>query len=165
MATYILTRHKAIAEATMEIFAESDLCDDTDALFTDLCAAATGARLGGEYVPQLHEWDYTVPEHFSKTDRSSLAIACARAIHESDPTNVKHLVNLCMQYRKASEPKLAVELFREVAEKPDFDVLYDRVLFSEWGAAEGVDNNHQISVWLFAMAIADSEFSSRPNND
>jgi hypothetical protein len=77
---FVLCRHKAIAQATVTVLKETNLYGEIDASFASLSRAAVIARQKGLYVPDLHKWDYALPEHFSSMGRKAIAIAAARRV-------------------------------------------------------------------------------------
>jgi calcineurin-like phosphoesterase family protein len=147
---FVLCRHKAIAEATVEVLNETNLYGEIDESFAVLSHAAIVARQKGQYVPDLQKWDYTLPEHFSESGRHSIAIAAAEQMHAADPTDIRLRVNLSKVYRQADENLKAAKLFR------DFEgELATRVAWHEWAVAERGNSNHLPSLILAAISVCD----------
>jgi hypothetical protein len=151
---FVLCRHRAIAEATVEVLNETNLYGEIDESFSVLSRAAVVARQKGQYVPDLQKWDYTLPEHFSESGRDSIAIAAAEQMHAADPTDIRLRVNLSKIYREADENLKAAKLFR------DFEgELTTRVAWHEWAVAERGNSNSLPSLILAAISICDIPFS------
>lgn len=129
----MLCRHRAIAEATVEVLKETNLFGELDETFAKLSRAAIIARQKGTFVPDLHRWDYFLPDHFSGLDQFAIAIAiaCSEGMQEANPLDMHLRVNLSKIYRAAERPNKAVLLFRE------FDGEIDsRIAWHEWAVAE-----------------------------
>ncbi|MEH2191415.1 MAG: metallophosphoesterase [Nostoc sp.] len=156
---FILTRHKTIAQAVVEILSEQ-FGEDVDELYVDLAKAAIAARVEGEHIPELQEWDFSLPGHFKKSQRFSLAIKIAKGICEKDPDDPYRLVNLAKLYRDAEDISQAIELFR----KNSSQARGHRSFFAEWGNAESHEKNYPLAVWISALTLADQVSMKRPDN-
>lgn len=147
---FVLCRHKAIAEATVEVLNETNLYGEIDESFATLSRAAIIARQKGQYVPDLQKWDYLLPEHFSESGRNKIAIDAAEQMQAADPTDIRLRVNLSKVYRQTDENLKAAKLFR------DFEgELSTRVAWHEWAVAERGNSNHLPSLILAAISICD----------
>ena len=155
---FIFTRHKSIAEATIEILTEQE---DIDELYVDLAKAAIVARLKDDFVPDLHCWFYEATKHFNDSARPDLAIQIGKAFLERDPSNHQLLVNLANIYRIAGEPDQAILLFREKIN----EIQDNRGFFVEWGTAESSVKNQAFAVLLQAISLTDQASKTKPNNN
>lgn len=108
---FVLCRHKTIAQATVTVLKETNLYGEIDASFASLSRAAVIARQKGLYVPDLHKWDYALPEHFSSMGRKAIAIAAAEGMQLADPDDIRLRVNLSKIYRETDLTIKAAELF------------------------------------------------------
>ncbi len=155
---FVLCRHKAIAEATVEVLNETNLYGEIDESFAILSRAAVVARQKGQYVPDLQKWDYLLPEHFSESGRNNVAIDAAEQMQAADPVDIRLRVNLSKVYRQADENLKAAELFRNFEGE-----LSTRGAWHEWAVAERGNANHLPSLILAAISICDLP-SSLPTN-
>jgi predicted phosphodiesterase len=157
---FVLCRHRAIAEATVEVLKETNLFGELDETFAKLSRAAIIARQKGTFVPDLHRWDYFLPDHFSGLDQFAIAIACSEGMQEADPLDMHLRVNLSKIYRAAERPNKAVLLFRE------FDGEIDsRIAWHEWAVAERDCGNTLVSLVLSACSVCDLPNSFAPSRE
>ncbi len=156
---FIFTRHRVIADAVIEVLADS-FSFEIDDLFVDLAAAAMDAFLSGEYVPALDQWEYRLPQYFIERKRIELAVRISRKIWERGSHNIRHLVNLAKVLREAGNPDQGAQLFRDY----DGEVKNDRAFYYEWATAESKTDNPALAVWLSAIALADDTASFPPDN-
>lgn len=147
---FVLCRHKEIAKATVEVLKETNLFGEMDDVFATLSRAAVTARGKGGYVPDLHKWDYTLPEHFAQSDRTTIALAASEAMLDADPLDIKLRVNLSKLYRGANHPERAVVLFRELERSVE-----GRIAWHEWAVAERDCGNILVSIVLAAISLCD----------
>ena len=149
-STYVLTRHRRIAETAVRLL-EQEFGMDIGGLFISLVAAAIDSRHQGNYIAYLGGWRYDVSNHFMDTDRPELAIATARTVVDHEPEHVENWTNLAYLYRKAGDAALGAELLREsVARAADV-----RPYYSEWGLCEDVAGDRRSGVVLLAYSISD----------
>jgi hypothetical protein len=157
---FVLCRHRAIAEATVEVLRETNLFGEIEETFPKLSRAAIIVRQKGAFVPDLHKWDYYLPDHFSATEQFTVAIACSEAMQDADPLDIRLRVNLSKIYRAAEEAKKAAILFR------DFDGEIDsRIAWHEWAVAERDCGNTLASLVLAACSICDLPNALAPSRD
>jgi hypothetical protein len=76
--TLLLTRHRHIARAALGVMREK-YGEDIDGRYVELAQAAMDAKGKGQYVPELHRWDYDLPQHFLE-NRPDLAMPMHRSI-------------------------------------------------------------------------------------
>jgi hypothetical protein len=147
---FVLCRHREIAKATVDVLKETNLFGEVEETFAKLSKAAIVVRQKGEFVPELHKWDYTLPDHFVAREQYAIAIACAEAMQAADPSDIRLRVNLSKIYREAREPRKAAHLFR------DFDgAMETRVSWHEWAVAERDCDNTLVSIVLAACSVCD----------
>jgi calcineurin-like phosphoesterase family protein len=146
---FLLCRHKAIAEASLAVLKETNLFGDIDSIYSDLGRAAILARHKGEYVPDLHKWDYHLPKHFLNSGKTLIALSAAEQMQIADPDDIHLRVNLSKLYRETSQPKKAVALFREL------NSAVSRAAWHEWAVAERWEGQLYSSIILAAISICD----------
>jgi hypothetical protein len=147
---FVLTRHKEIARVSVEVLRETNLYGDFHEIFPTLARAALAARGRGEYVPELHKWDYDLPNHFLVSGRPDLAIACAEMLQKTNPDDIRLRVNLSKVYRDQKMFEKAVEVFRSYSGE-----ISTRASWTEWSVAEVSADNVLGSVLLAAVGLCD----------
>jgi predicted MPP superfamily phosphohydrolase len=146
----IYTRHRAIAEAAVEILSET-FHVDFDEIFIALAESAYRIHFKGLFLPYFVKWKF-LSDHFLSSGRPSLAIRINQALLKIDPSDSRLIVHLSSLLREAGQPDLSIRVFREL----DHGVVGPlRGLFYEWGVAESVNNNDALAVWLFGVALSD----------
>jgi len=155
----VFTRHRAIAEAALDILRNSiQYPIEPDELYEDLVIAAEELAQKGHFLGVLGKWRYLCDHFFEKGDHA-LAIKLAQSLVRVDSTNSHFRVKLSQLFRRAGEPKQSLRLFREA---PRTDGL--RGFFHEWATAEGSEGNLALAVWLDAVALADATARRPPDN-
>ncbi len=145
---FIYTRHRAIAEESIKIL--SDIYHiDFDDIFIELAESALYAYSKGVYIPSLGKWRFLSSYFFEKGNRT-LAIKLNKALLKIDSTDSYLMTNLSKLLRKAEEPILAVQIFREQSA-----LIEERSYFFEWGTAEGHCGNHCLSIYLAGFSLSD----------
>jgi hypothetical protein len=154
--TLIFTRHRLIAKAAVTIMSE-EYGEDVTVRFEDLARAAVTARGANIYVPELHRWDYDLPEHF--VDKSpETAIRIGRALLDAAPSDVKLAVHLAKIYRKCGDSEAGAKILKSFKE----DVA-ERAFWYEWGTCEGVSGNQAVGAVLDGWSLSDQALSAPPN--
>lgn len=156
-STYVLTRHRRIAEAAVR-FLERELGVDVGGVFVGLVSAAIDSRNRGNYIPNLGGWRYDLPNHFKDSDRPELAIAIARSVLDHEPENAQSRLNLAYLYRETGDAALGVELLREVPPS----AAGDRSYYTEWGICEAVAGDRPAGIVLLAYSISDQVSENAP---
>lgn len=156
--TLLLTRHRRIAQAAIAVLRE-DLGEDTDSLYVELATAAKTAFRRG-YVPDLHRWDYTLPDHFLKS-QPDLAYRIGHALVDSDPSNANLVVNLARLYRESGSPSIGAATLEGFT----YDPGENRGFWSEWATCAGKTRNHALNAWLAGQALADITGIAPPAKD
>jgi hypothetical protein len=147
---FVLCRHKAIAEATVEILRETNLYGNLGEGFASLAGAAVASRKKGAFVPDLHKWDYELPKHFLTTERPFIAISIAERLLAGDPDDIRLRVNLSKIYRENKEPRKSVDLFRNYPGE-----INTRVAWHEWSVAERYNGDLQASIVVALASLCD----------
>ncbi len=156
----VFTRHRAIAEAAIDILENTLYFDvDIDELYTDLVEAAESLYLSGNFITKLAGWRFELADHFVEKNNYALAIKILQALVSINRSDSHIRVKLAQVFRKAGQPEQASQVFRN-APKPD----NHRAFFREWGASEGHDGNHAVNAWLDAVAMADDSAKKPPDN-
>ncbi len=152
----LLTRHRRIAEAAVAIM-ENEFGEDIADRFRELARAAKAARREGTFVPELHRWDYDLPEHFiSKSPETSIRIASE--LLEVALDNSKLAVNLARIYRKCDDPAKGADLLKSFTGVPGIN----RSFWYEWGTCEGNRGNLADNALLAGWTVADQATPIRP---
>ncbi|MGU5738647.1 P-loop NTPase [Aeromonas caviae] len=145
--TILLTRHRRIADMAISIIHE-DYGEDVTTRFVDLAKAAKNARRDYGFVPELHRWDFELPEHLiGKEPEASVRIA--QALLAEDPENLKLTVNAARIYREAGDPENGIDLLRCFSGKPGRGFWY------EWGTCAGNTGDASSSAVLAAFELTD----------
>ncbi|MDD2856511.1 MAG: metallophosphoesterase [Desulfuromonadaceae bacterium] len=146
----IFTRHRAIAEAAVDILSES-FHVDFDEIFLELAESAYRIHHKGLFLPYFVKWKF-LSEHFVANGNVSLAIRIDQALLKIDPSDIRLIVHLSRLLREADQPDLSLNVFRGL----DHGVIGPvRGFTYEWGVAESVNNNYALGVWLFGIALSD----------
>lgn len=156
---YVFTRHKAIAETAMQLLEdEMQYGIDSDETYIELVITAESLWQKGHFVEKLGNWRY-LSDHFFNKSKHSLAIRLTQSLLDLDKTNSYLRVKLAQQFRKAGQPEIAINVFR------DAPITELRGFFSEWGTSEGNEGNHALSVYLTAYTLANETAKKPPEND
>ncbi len=146
---FILTRHRAIAEAAMEIAANRFDIDHEDIL-VDLVRAAIIANNEGALVPNLSEWRYLSSRLFEQGNQS-LGVKLAATALSADAENSFLAVKLAQLYREAGQAEQSAGVFR----RSYIQAKGNRAFYTEWATCEGFLGNRALSIWINAVSIAD----------
>ncbi len=157
---YILTRHRAIAEAAVELLS-SKFHVDFEEIYVELLQTANQLYLDDEAVPDPGKWRY-LSKHFFDSGRQDFGIRLARMLLKVDPEDPYLIVHLSKLYRETGQVEQSVELFRK-AHKEVRSSDNRRSYFYEWGAAEGSLGNYCLDAWLSGVSLADGVARKAPN--
>ncbi len=146
---FILIRHRAIAEAAMEIGSNRFEVDPEDIL-ADLVRAAISANEEGAHVPHLSDWRYLSSRMFEHGNQS-LGVRLAATAVAADPTNSFLAVKLAQLYRESGQAEQSAGVFRKSYEK----AVGNRAFYTEWATCEGFLGNRALSVWINGLSISD----------
>jgi 3',5'-cyclic AMP phosphodiesterase CpdA len=152
---FVLTRHRTIAKASVDILSETFNLD-MDPIYLDLARAAIAAHRVND-MPEIRDWRFEFSQHFLN-GRPDLALRIGRIFLDASPSNIRIRVHLSTLYRKAGMPDEAARLFRGYAG------ALNRKAWFEWGVAEGEGKNDLVAAWLEAIAIADQAGGPPPEN-
>jgi hypothetical protein len=152
----ILTRHREIAKAAVEILS-SDLLQylgksEFDEIYIDLACAAEELKQSGVFVEYLDTFR-NMSRYLFDEGEQSLGIRIAEELHKLRPDDMHYFVRLSQLYREARYPELSVRLFRN-----PLRVRYDRdrAYYYEWATAEGSYGNFGLDAWLCGVSLSDS---------
>jgi hypothetical protein len=149
-ATYVLTRHRRIAEAACEVMREDGA--DIDRWYPMLAHAARKHFLDKRATPEIMDWSVHLPEHFvGNRDRWPIARAVAKALYDADPSDGHRLTVYCSVLRDTERPTEALAALRATGERfrARRDVLY------EWSTVASHTGDQGLAVWLAARSLAD----------
>lgn len=148
-ASYVLTRHRAIAEVAKNILAQT-FGVDFDEVYVKLLSAAMAAYFNGELEVDPSYWNQ-LPGTIFDRGKPGLGIRLAKTIAALEPHNPFHVVGLSKLYRKDRQSRQAAAVFREAFDR----VAADRAFYHDWSTSEGYDDKHYLSVWLDGISLAD----------
>lgn len=151
--TYVLTRHRRIAEVARDWLVASGY--DVDRWYSFLAQAALSEfvrRRSGN--PDINSWQWDLTQHFVDRgpSRWPLARAIAKALVNIDPNNAHLLTNYSGTLRRTERPGEALALMREHGHR----FKGDRGFLYEWAVAAGSVGDHGLDAWLAARSLADS---------
>ena len=153
----ILTRHRAIAEAAMELCSSRFDIDPEDIL-CDLVRSAIIANEQGDLVPGLAEWRFLSDRIFQLGNQSLGVRLAATAVH-ADRSNSFLAVKLAQLYRSAGQPEQSVKVFRDAYR----EARHNRAFYTEWATGEAFLRNPALSAWLSGVSLSDGTENRNPN--
>jgi hypothetical protein len=152
--TYILTRHRRIAEVARDWLVDNEY--DVDRWFPFLARAALLDFLKRRpRNSDINRWQWGLTQHFvdSGPSRWPVARAIAKVLFTSDLDNSFLLTGYAKTLRCTDQPGEAMALMREHGPrfKSDHSVLH------EWGVAAGMVGDNGLGAWLAARTLADDQ--------
>ncbi|MGJ0535248.1 metallophosphoesterase family protein [Methylocystis sp.] len=160
--TYILTRHRKIAEVARDWLVDSGY--NVDQWFPFLARAALLDFLKRRpRNSDINSWQWDLTKYFldSGPSRWPVARAIAKALFTTDPDDPFLLTGYARTLRETEQPGLALALMREHA--PNFAGRRDILL--EWSVAAGAAGDSGLSIWLAGRSLADDRNEPfKPNN-
>jgi Icc-related predicted phosphoesterase len=154
---FVLTRHRAIAEAALHVLS-NDFHVDTDEILLQLMKAALELSDFHIFVPSLPSWRF-LSTHFFNAGRRELAVRLAQAAYEHDRDNPFFIVQFAKLLREAAQPDMSVEIFHRASR----GIRRDRTFYFEWGISEGVAGHRCNSISLAAASLADNTDRTWPS--
>jgi hypothetical protein len=154
----VFTRHRAIAEVAVDILSNNYEIEIDD-IYVDLAKAAEELYYDGGYVTNLGGWRFDLAEHFFDKGNYSLAIKIMQGLLETNSNLPFVCVKLSKLFRKVNLPEQSLKVFRNAPL-----VEGDRAFFCEWARAEGDQKNYALSVYLFALSMADETVGKPTTN-
>ncbi|QPF93925.1 metallophosphoesterase [Bradyrhizobium commune] len=155
--TYLLTRHRRIAEAACAVMREDG--DNIDRWFPALAGAALrDFKMNYTRDPAIQEWCTSLSDHFvAKGDRWwSLARAIAKALHEADPNDAHRVTTYSSVLRRTGQAKEAMAVLKLNGKR----LQNDRAGLYEWATTAGAAGDHGLGVWLCGRSLADGTILS-----
>jgi hypothetical protein len=150
--TYVLTRHRRIAEAACAVLREDGY--DVDRWYSFLAQAAGKSVRAGRWTANLGDWDFALADHFVKKGERwwSLAVRIAKAIVDSgSPNNSRLTTALSSVLRRTRRAPEAMDLLRTFSEH----FQADRNVLFEWAVTAGAIGDHGLAAWLGGLTLAD----------
>lgn len=151
--TYVLTRHRRIAETACEVLREDTY--NLDQWYPKLAAAASRLFKSGNKLlaPDMKSWTYGLSGHFiAERRRWPLAVDIAKAIQNVEPANVLVLTSYANTLRRTERAAEALDVLKAKGEP----FRNDRELLCEWGAVAGAAGDTGLDIWLCARSLADA---------
>jgi len=148
--TYVLTRHRRIAEVARDWLVETGY--NVDRWYPFLAIAAVQHSKLTRFGPDVAEWQHGLTRHFIDRGHARWPVArsIAKALFDYDPDDAMRLTVYASTLRRTDQPGAALALLR--AEGPRFPghrgVLY------EWSVAAGATGDHGLGIWLAARSLA-----------
>lgn len=157
--SYLRTRHRRIAKATLEIGGEDG--EDLGLLYLSLVEGAVRlVRIKGEWLDAVWNWEYTLTKHFFDINRKDLAIRIAAKMLETVPDNSHYAVNLARLKRETGDFPGAIQVLQSATPPND-----NRGFWVEWGAACGMLKDYLSNAVLLAYSISDDLSTNPPTID
>jgi predicted MPP superfamily phosphohydrolase len=160
---FILTRHRAIAEAAMELL-QRRFQYDAEELYVEMARAARQVFLERDPafgpVPEIGRWNF-ISDHFFDQGQRELGIRLAMNLVAVEPTNPFLISKLAQLYRKDDQSEAAAKVFREAQPVREGN----RPFYHEWAACEGNAGNLALSVWLDGLSLSDQAERRRLGTD
>ncbi len=154
--TYVLTRHRRIAEAACAVMREDE--DDVDLWFPFLARAAQRAFAANAFfVSNLQDWNTGLAEHFvDKGERWwPIARAVAKAAHDAAPHDAFLLTAYSSVLRRTGRAADAMDVLKATGER----FHNHRGVLYEWGTVAGALGDHGLNIWLAGRSLADGQMS------
>lgn len=150
--TYVLTRHRRIAETARDWLIEAGY--DVDRWYSILASAALRHFLRTH--PKFHDianWCNELRRHFvdGGPSRWHVAAAVTKALFEADPDDPMRITAYASTLRRIEQPGTALTFLREQA--PRFP--RDRGMLLEWSVVAGQTGDSGLDAWLAARSLAD----------
>ena len=156
--TFVLTRHRRIAEAACEVMREDG--DNVDRWYPFL-ARAGRLEFKNDFTrdhPNVRDWTFGLSRHFLERGERwwTIARAVAKAIYEVEPSDPLCLTALSSVFRQTGQVSEAMQLLKATGERlrNRRDVLY------EWGTVAGTIGDDSLAAWLQGRSLADGEMSA-----
>jgi hypothetical protein len=151
-ATYVLTRHRQIAETARDWLVEAG--HDMDRLYPFLAKAALLHFL--QTRPKVHDvanWCNELPRHFVDRgpSRWAVAVAVAKALFEADPSDAMRLTAYASTLRRTEQSAAALALLRGEGSR----FSRHRGVLHEWSVAAGGSEDSGLDAWLAGRSLAD----------
>jgi hypothetical protein len=159
---FIVTRHRAISEAAVDILSKPPFNRNMDDVLNDLVRMVCQLRTNGEYIPEIAVWRYTLPDNLLNSNRYNLGIRIIRSLIDEDTTDPKatqKIVKLAEIYRKGKQPDLGIEEFS----KDRLHLRRHRSYYFEWALCERDCEHFDRAIWLSAMALSDQADTMPPD--
>ncbi len=153
---FILTRHRTIAEAAIEIMEEQG--EERWSLITDLAEQAVRIGFAGVHVPQTSSWRFKIADLLAERGDHAKASGLIENFLTIEPHNAHFLNKLAYIYRKSGEPDKAEQIFRKSIERMLADDTFQRErrsFFYEWSAAAGNAGDYALDIWLGGVSLSD----------
>jgi hypothetical protein len=152
--TYVLTRHRRIAETARDWLVETGY--DVDRWYSFLARAALKEfkeRHSGN--PDISNWQFDLVQNFvgQGPRRWTVAVAIAKALFEGEPTEPRRLNTYAGTLRRTGQASAALLLFRQ--EGPRFKERRD--VLCEWSVAAGESGDYGLNCWLAGCSLADGQ--------
>lgn len=149
--TYVLTRHRRIAEAACAVMRQDE--DNIDRWYPFLARAARQEfKSHREARPDIQSWNTGLAEHFMTQGNARWAVAraIAKSTYEGDP-NLFSLTIYSSVLRRTGRASEAMATLKATDERfrNRREVLY------EWGTVAGAAGDQGLSAWLDGRSLAD----------
>ena len=153
-ATYVLTRHRRIAEAACAVMLEDG--DNIERWYSFLASAARRRYPATKQVtPEVGQWSLDLPEHFlDKGERWwPIARATAKALYDATPNEPQRVTFYSSILRRTGKLAEAMAVLRATGDR----FRNRRNVMYEWSTVAGAAGDHGLGAWLGGRALADGE--------
>jgi hypothetical protein len=157
--TYILTRHRRIAEAACTVMRVDG--ENIARWYPFLARAALKHFLNRQPTPEIADWCIHLSEYF--VDRQAqwvIARATAQALYEADPGEGHRVTFYCSVLRRTGRASEAMAVLKVAGER----FRNRRDVLGEWGTVAGAIGDQGLSAWLDARTVADGGNGPTPKD-
>ncbi|MBL8546204.1 MAG: DUF4062 domain-containing protein [Hyphomonadaceae bacterium] len=158
--SWVLTRHRRIAEAACAVMREDD--DDVDRWYPFLARAALGHFHSNRSTPDIASWTFKLAKHFVDAGeaRWPVAVSVAKAVWAEDSENVQSLTALASVLRRVGKGKEAMAALKATNER----YRNHRGVLYEWSTTAGTIGDHGLDAWLCGRTLADGRPTLEPRD-
>jgi hypothetical protein len=151
--TYLLTRHRRIAEAAVVVMREDE--EDIDRWYPFLARSAQRAFTTNAFFfgSDIQGWNTKLASHFVDQGerRWAVARAVAKSAHEGEPANAFLLTAYCSILRRTGRAPEAIVALKATGER----FRNHRGVLYEWSTVAGSVGDHGLDAWLCGRSLAD----------
>lgn len=150
--TFVLTRHRRIAEAACVVMREDE--EEVDRWFPSLARAAQRAFIANAFfVSNLQDWNTELANHFvNKGERWwPVGRLIAKATFEAAPNDAFLLTAYSSVLRRTGKATEAMAVLKATGER----FRNDRGVLYEWSTVAGAAGDYGLDAWLCGRALAD----------
>jgi hypothetical protein len=150
-ATYVLTRHRRIAEAACAVMRDDQ--ENVDRWYPFLARAALKHFHATRSTLNVADWTFKLARHFADASQTRwpLAVRIAEAVWAEDGNNVQSLTALTSVLRRVGKAVDAMTLLKATGER----YRNHRPVLYEWAITAGMAGDDGLDAWLCGRTLAD----------